>query len=174
MSVEITVNVTDVNTGANVIGSGVVTIGDEVVSVVDGVGKYTFIIEDTTPVDGETLTFEFSSEDYETVSNYSVVKRDIIPTSTVVSDVVGSVGVPVTITAAVASDNERPVSQGKVTFKFNGEVIGTDDTVVDGVASIDYTFTSVVTDGVVVAEYVDDCANVIFGDSSSESETVQV
>ena len=163
------------------------TIDDVTIPITNGKGTYNYDIIDNTLRQGTTLTATFNSPDYEQVSDDVIIYRNLIPTTTVVDEISGTVGTPTTITATVTSSNGRPVSQGKVTFTYNGQTIGTVSitdsnpiadnrlkraAVTDTTVSIDVVFNNTIEDGLVIAEYVDDAEgeDKIFENSISSSD----
>lgn len=181
----VTITVKDKNTGLPI--DGEVSIDGQTLTLSDGTATYEYTILDTTLRAGTVLTAEFTSPDYESVSADVTIYRLLIPTTTVVEPVTGTVGTPTTVTAIVTSSNGRPVTQGKVTFTYNGQVIGVADVTsgsdesasdvktaspTDSTATISVVFNNSIKDGLITADYVDDSVGElqIFDSSSSSAD----
>uniref|UniRef100_UPI0025D63FD9 Ig-like domain-containing protein n=1 Tax=Methanosphaera sp. TaxID=2666342 RepID=UPI0025D63FD9 len=125
----VTIIVTDVK-DSNIKINGTVTIDDlndtsktfDPIEITEGEGTFDYSIIDTTLLTGNTINFKFKDYkgNYDDVDTTTIIKRELIPTVTVVSPVNGKVGVSTPVTATVTSSNDRVVDAGEVTFTYNG------------------------------------------------------
>ena len=88
-----------------------------------------------------TATYGETQSAYSTTKNSTLKILNPATTKTTVSDVTGTAGSKVTITATVKATNGTKANGGKVVFKLNGLTIGS-ATVSSGTASITYTIPS--------------------------------